>query len=251
LHIRHRDNLAADLAMVVRCLCWFHPLVWWLDHRLMVERELARDEEAIGLTEPETYLRSLIKVCQSSLAAPPGFPAMSSHNINKRMELIVSNRTENSNPIFRAAGLVAAGLAAVLTSVVLVSVPVTAQDRPLTPYEKWLAEDVVYIVTAQERAAFERLRSDPEREHFIEQFWLIRDPTPGTAENEMKVEHYRRIAYANQRFGTQSSAGWSTQTRPRVRGLCDFEPRGSGGLHRVRYRRTGTLDSGEISLNAS
>ena len=69
-----------------------------------------------------------------------------------------------------------------------------------TPYRKWLTEDVVYIITNEERAAFERLQADEEREHFIEQFWERRDPTPGTPENEFKEEHYRRIAYANEHF---------------------------------------------------
>jgi GWxTD domain-containing protein len=45
---------------------------------------------------------------------------------------------------------------------------------------------------------------------FIEQFWLRRDPTPGTLENEYREEHYRRIAYANDRFGTDNVAGWKT-----------------------------------------
>src|SRR5271157_5409532 len=67
-----------------------------------------------------------------------------------------------------------------------------------TPYRKWLNEDVAYIITDEERAAFKRLQTDEEREQFIEQFWLRRDPTPDTVENEFKEEHYRRIAYANE-----------------------------------------------------
>ena len=78
------------------------------------------------------------------------------------------------------------------------------------PYRKWLNEDVAYIITDEERQAFKRLATDEEKQSFIEQFWLRRDPTPGTAENEFKQEHYRRIAYANQRFGFESIAGWKT-----------------------------------------
>ena len=44
------------------------------------------------------------------------------------------------------------------------------------------------------------LQTDEEREQFIEQFWLRRDPTPDTEENEFKEEHYRRIAYANEQL---------------------------------------------------
>jgi GWxTD domain-containing protein len=78
-----------------------------------------------------------------------------------------------------------------------------------TPYRKWLNEDVAYIITDEERAAFKRLQTDEEREQFIEQFWLRRDPTPDTIENEFKEEHYRRIAYANEHYAS-GIPGWKT-----------------------------------------
>ena len=78
-----------------------------------------------------------------------------------------------------------------------------------TPYKKWLNEDVLYIITDEEKQAWKRLATDEEREQFIEQFWLRRDPSPDTAENEFKEEHYRRIAYANERFAS-GIPGWKT-----------------------------------------
>ena len=78
-----------------------------------------------------------------------------------------------------------------------------------TPYKKWLDEDVGYIITDEERTAWKRLSTDEEREQFIEQFWLRRDPTPDTVENEFKEEHYRRIAYANEHFAS-GIPGWKT-----------------------------------------
>src|SRR5579871_6761752 len=78
-----------------------------------------------------------------------------------------------------------------------------------TPYKKWLNEDVAYIITDEERAAFKRLQTDEEREQFIEQFWLRCDPTPDTVENEFKEEHYRRIQYANDHFAS-GIPGWKT-----------------------------------------
>ena len=78
-----------------------------------------------------------------------------------------------------------------------------------TAYRKWLQEDVLYILTTEERDAFLHLNSDEEREQFIEQFWLRRDPTPDTVENEFREEHYRRIAYANERFSS-GKPGWRT-----------------------------------------
>jgi len=78
-----------------------------------------------------------------------------------------------------------------------------------TPYKKWLNEDVSYIITDEEKKAFKRLNNDDEREQFIENFWLRRDPTPDTEENEYKEEHYRRIAYANEHFAS-GIPGWKT-----------------------------------------
>jgi len=78
-----------------------------------------------------------------------------------------------------------------------------------TPWRKWINEDVAYIITDEERKAFKQMSTDEEREQFVEQFWLRRDPTPDTVENEYKEEHYRRIAYANERFAS-GVPGWKT-----------------------------------------
>jgi GWxTD domain-containing protein len=89
--------------------------------------------------------------------------------------------------------------------------PLSKPVPDVSPSITWLEEDVVYIITDEERRAFQRLQSDDERDEFIQQFWLRRDPTPGTPENEFKDEHYRRIAYANLRFPTAAGkAGWKT-----------------------------------------
>jgi GWxTD domain-containing protein len=77
------------------------------------------------------------------------------------------------------------------------------------PYKKWLDEDVAYIITDEERAAFRQLSNDEERDNFIEAFWQRRDPTPDTEENEYKEEHYQRIAYANEHFAA-GVPGWRT-----------------------------------------
>ncbi|MGH9557485.1 MAG: GWxTD domain-containing protein, partial [Terriglobales bacterium] len=76
-------------------------------------------------------------------------------------------------------------------------------------YKKWLDEDVRWIILDEEMQAFKQFSNDEERENFIEQFWIRRDPTPDTLENEYREEHYRRIAYANERFAA-GKAGWRT-----------------------------------------
>ena len=74
-------------------------------------------------------------------------------------------------------------------------------------WNKWIAEDAAYIISDEEKRAFGQLGNDDEREQFVEQFWLRRDPTPDTVENEYKEEHYRRIAYANEHFAC-GIPGW-------------------------------------------
>jgi len=76
-------------------------------------------------------------------------------------------------------------------------------------YKKWLDEDVRWIISDEERAAFKQLSNDEERDQFIEAFWQRRDPTPDTIENEFKEEHYRRIAYANEHYAA-GIPGWKT-----------------------------------------
>lgn len=91
--------------------------------------------------------------------------------------------------------------------------PLPAQKRKefdsAAYYRKWLEEDVIYIITDEEMAVYKSLTTDEERDRFIEQFWLRRDKSPETAENEYKIEHYRRILYANEKF-TAGIPGWKT-----------------------------------------
>jgi len=76
-------------------------------------------------------------------------------------------------------------------------------------YKKWLNEDVVWIITDEEAKAFKSLSNDEERENFIEQFWLRRNPNPDSPDNEFREEHYQRIAYANEHFAA-GKPGWRT-----------------------------------------
>src|SRR5271155_3774543 len=78
-----------------------------------------------------------------------------------------------------------------------------------TPYRQWLNEDVVYIISPDERNAFLQLATNEEREQFIEQFWLRRSGNPDLPDNDFKEEHYRRIAYANEHYAS-GIPGWKT-----------------------------------------
>jgi GWxTD domain-containing protein len=102
---------------------------------------------------------------------------------------------------------------AILT--VLGSLPLSFAQKKMSPkdlpvnYRKWLEEEVVYIITPKEKDVFLQLETDREREIFIEAFWKQRDTDPLTPENEFKVEHYKRLAYADQFLGKEGpGAGW-------------------------------------------
>jgi GWxTD domain-containing protein len=113
-------------------------------------------------------------------------------------------------------------------------------------YKKWLDEDVVYIISEEEKKVFKNLQNDEERESFIEQFWLRRDPDPRTSENEFKEEHYRRIAYANERFAS-GYPGWKSD-RGRVYIVfgepAEIEAHPSGGTYeRLPWEGGGTTST--------
>ncbi len=110
-------------------------------------------------------------------------------------------------------------------------------------YAKWLNEDVKYIISEEEKSVFQKLTTPEEKDSFIEQFWLRRDPDPRTDSNEFKAEHYRRIAFANERFRS-GKPGWMTD-RGRVYIIhgepAYIERHPSGG----NYTRTGAEGSGQ------
>jgi GWxTD domain-containing protein len=82
-------------------------------------------------------------------------------------------------------------------------------DGGIPPLKPWLEEDVAWIISDEERAAFKLLKNDEQRDQFIVAFWERRDPTPDTFENEYKIEHYQRFAYANDHFNARIP-GWKT-----------------------------------------
>jgi GWxTD domain-containing protein len=77
------------------------------------------------------------------------------------------------------------------------------------PYQKWLDEDVRYLINDQERADFKKLTTDDQRDKFVEDFWNRHNPTPESSQNPYKEEHYRRIAYTNTHFAA-SVPGYRT-----------------------------------------
>lgn len=86
---------------------------------------------------------------------------------------------------------------------------VLAESSVKKIYKKWMTEDVAYIITGDEKKAYNKLTTDEERENFIENFWRRRDPDPDTEENEYREEYFERIAYANEKYAS-GIPGWKT-----------------------------------------
>jgi GWxTD domain-containing protein len=94
--------------------------------------------------------------------------------------------------------------------------------RDLPPhYRTWVTDEVNYIITNEERNVLLALPTDEDRDKFIEHFWGLRNPTPGSPTNTYKEEIYRRIAYAKQYLdGVHSAMGqtYITLGEPNQRG---------------------------------
>ena len=93
-HVRRRDNLTGAIHMLVEAVFWFHPLVWWMESRLVEERERACDEEVLRVSnDPETYAEGILNVCKFNLETPlVCVSGVTGADLKKRNEAIVSYR---------------------------------------------------------------------------------------------------------------------------------------------------------------
>lgn len=69
-------------------------------------------------------------------------------------------------------------------------------------------EQLVYVAKKEELDEM-RKASGEEKRKLFEEFWKKRDPTPGTAANEMMDEYYRRVHAADEAYRCYK-AGWKT-----------------------------------------
>ncbi len=210
-HIRRHDYLVNMLQLAVESLLFYHPAVWWISGIMRAEREHCCDDMVVATGgDAYQYALALAALEGTRWSAPEPALAATGGNLVQRIHRLLYPMNKTNTAL---TPLLSVGLLMMATSVALVAWQEKAPASPaqVSPYVKWLNEEVVYIITDPERAAFPSLQTDDERSQFIQQFWLRRDPTPGTPENEFKTEHYRRIAYTNDHFSTQTGmAGWKT-----------------------------------------
>lgn len=216
-HVARHDYLVNLLQSLVEGLLFYHPAVWWASRTVRAERENCCDDRVVELIgDARTYAATLAVLEERRAPAPQAALAATGGNLMKRIRRLT---TESCGARTSAAPAVSAGVLLVIFAAALAAVPASlpiirhrhvpgvalkpAAMQETDRYKKWLHEDVAYIITDEERAAFQRLSTDDEREGFIQQFWQRR----GAA---FEAEHYRRIAYANGHFGWQALAGWKT-----------------------------------------
>ncbi len=114
-HVRRRDNLSSAIHMVVEALFWFHPMVWWIQSRLVEERERACDEAVLRMgSDPQDYAEGIVTVCRFYLKSPLVCVAgVTGADLKRRVEAIMLNRPAESMNFRRKLLLFVGGVLAV------------------------------------------------------------------------------------------------------------------------------------------
>jgi GWxTD domain-containing protein len=222
-HVRRSDYFMNVCQRLVEGLLFYHPAVWWISRVVRAERENCCDDMVVASRgDAHGYAIALIALEQNRLEHtwPACEPAMAATggNLLKRARRLLYPARPCGTWIPAALAAVALLFTTAMALSALHADPSPsfasqqASGKIADPWKKWLNEDVVYIISAKEKLAFESLKTDEERQHFVEQFWERRNPVPGSPDNKFKVEHYRRIAYANTHYSYPRGRlpGWKT-----------------------------------------
>lgn len=218
-HIRRCDYLVNIAQRLVESLLFYNPAVWWISRVIRSERENCCDDIVVATCgNVREYACALTALEENRWSPRQAALAASGGNLMRRIRRLLNPRPASTFWTPALAAVVLATTAAVTlaawppkvlhraTALTQAEQKAAEQSR----YQEWLSEDVVYIITPRERAAFEKLTSDAERDKFIEEFWQRRNSNPGSAVNTYKQQIYHRLAYANQHFGVDGKAGWRT-----------------------------------------
>jgi GWxTD domain-containing protein len=215
-HVGRHDYLVNILQRLAEALFFYHPAAWWISRIIRVEREHCSDDVVVSITgDAREYAVALARLEANRFSGREVALAATGGHLMKRIHRILtpSERKGTWVPFLAVAVFLATAAVSLAAwqSDATAGKPAEADRTAPASYSKWLNEDVVYIINDAERGAFLQLATDQERNHFVDQFWERRNPTPGSSTNKFKEEHYRRIVYANQHFGTASGApGWHT-----------------------------------------
>ena len=142
-HVRRRDNLSSAIQMVVEALFWFDPVVWWIQSRLVEERERACDEAVLRMgTNPQDYAEGIVTVCEFFLKSPLVCVAgATGSDLKRRVEAIMQNRVADRMNIGRKLLLSIAGALAVAVPVLVgaIQAPLIRAQEPAKPVPQLIA----------------------------------------------------------------------------------------------------------------
>jgi bla regulator protein blaR1 len=214
-HVRRRDNLAVAAHMVVEALFWFHPLVWWIEARLLEERERACDEEVLRMDgDPQDYAEGIVEVCKLYLKSPRMCASgVTGSNLKRRVEAIMMNRGTNRLSLGMRLLLTAAGFTAVIMPIaggLFRMAPVHAQ-QPAGPVEF----DAVSVKP-----------SDPNSGH-----GTVVEVTPGGTLHVVNatVKDLIETAYDVRIFQIEGGPKWADATKYDVDATPGARPQGAAG----------------------
>ena len=210
-HIGRHDNLAATVHMVVEAIFWFHPLVWWIERRMLDERERACDEAVLGAgNDPDEYVAGILSVCKFSLRAPLAcVSGVSGAELRTRIESIV--RMELGKRMTFTRRVAVALVAAVLLGVPLVAglvrtpVVVAAFARPAGPLPLLQIQD-------PQRQSFEVASVKPNKSGETTSFLTPR-PGGNFAVGNMTLRGLIMFAYGIQGFQLVGVPDWVATER--------------------------------------
>jgi TonB family protein len=140
-HARRYNPAIGLLAAVNKCVFWFHPLAWWLEHRLAVLAEHAADDAGLAVSaDPASYARVLLEVAARIEGQTTRLiwnaSAMNGQLVARRIRRVMDSRTKPGTGrlggVSRAALVSGAALLIWISVAVDLQSVVRAQVKPAT-----------------------------------------------------------------------------------------------------------------------
>ncbi|MEM8486364.1 MAG: M23/M56 family metallopeptidase [Bacteroidota bacterium] len=104
-HIKRHDYALSVLQSVFETLFFFHPAVWWVSHRITIEREFCCDDLAVEtMGSKATYLRALVTLETLRTTGLAASPALSMHDgsLLSRVRRLTTSAVSDPSPITRS-----------------------------------------------------------------------------------------------------------------------------------------------------
>jgi beta-lactamase regulating signal transducer with metallopeptidase domain/N-acetylglutamate synthase-like GNAT family acetyltransferase len=132
-HIRRNDFFVNLAQALIETLLFYHPAVWWISHRIRVERENCCDDVAVSVSgKPLVYARALTRLEELRIDDARAFVAANGGSLIGRIRRLAGARAESPNAPSRfVAG--AALLTVLLALLIAPSMPLRGQQQKADP----------------------------------------------------------------------------------------------------------------------